>query len=90
MRVTNVKTITFLIQHRTNVRIYQYRSLCVMCNGATVAWTVTVQAAYTDHNVRWCLETLRTRVVQRKVSTREKGKSRTVFSIVNLLSINPI
>ena len=59
------------------------------CNGAPIACTVIVQATYTEHRVKWCLETSRTRVVQRKVSTREKGKSRTVFSIVNLLSINP-
>uniref|UniRef100_M4B6B9 Uncharacterized protein n=1 Tax=Hyaloperonospora arabidopsidis (strain Emoy2) TaxID=559515 RepID=M4B6B9_HYAAE len=60
------------------------------CNREPVACTVTVQATYTGQRVRWCLETSRTRVVQSKVSTREKGKSRTVFSIVNLLSINPI
>ena len=42
------------------------------CNGAPVACTVTVQATYTEHRVRWCLETPRIRVVQRKVSTREK------------------
>ena len=43
-------------------------------NGAPVACTITVQANYTEYRVRWCLETSRTRVVQRKVSTREKGK----------------
>ena len=60
------------------------------CNGAPVACTVTVQATYTEHRVRWCIEISRTRVMQRKVSKREKGKSRTVFSVANLLSIKPI
>ena len=60
------------------------------CNGAPVACTVTVQATYIEHRVRCFLETSRTRIVQRKVLTREKGKSRTVIGIVNLLSINSI
>ena len=60
------------------------------CNGAPIACTVIVQATYTEHRVRGFLQTSRTHVVQRKVSTREKGKSRTVFSMADLLSINPI
>ena len=60
------------------------------CNGASIACTVTVQDTYTEHRVRWCLETSRTRVVQTKVSIRDKGKSKPIFSIVNLLSINHI
>uniref|UniRef100_M4BFW3 Uncharacterized protein n=1 Tax=Hyaloperonospora arabidopsidis (strain Emoy2) TaxID=559515 RepID=M4BFW3_HYAAE len=65
-------------------------ALCRRCNGAPALCTVTVQAVYTEHKVSWCLETSRTCVVQRNVSTREGGKSRTVFSTVNLLLINPI
>ena len=60
------------------------------CNGAPIACIVTAQSTYTEHKVKWCLEISRTRVVQRKVSIRDKGKSRTVFSIINLLFINPI
>ena len=43
------------------------------CNGAPLACTVTVQAAYSENRVRRCLETSCRRVVQRRVSTRAKG-----------------
>ena len=71
-------------------RFYPFKGKEETLNGAPITCNVTVQAARTKYRVRWCLETSRTRVVQRKVSTREKGKSRTVFSIVNLLLIYPI
>uniref|UniRef100_M4B436 RxLR effector candidate protein n=1 Tax=Hyaloperonospora arabidopsidis (strain Emoy2) TaxID=559515 RepID=M4B436_HYAAE len=38
------------------------------CNGASVACTFTVQAAYTENRVSWCLESSRTRVTQTKSS----------------------
>ena len=51
--------------------------LLFRCNGKPIACTVTIQDAYTEHRVSWCLETSRTRILLRKVSIRDKGKSGT-------------
>ena len=69
-----------------------FHEVYVLCNGAPIACTVTVQATYYEHRVSWCLEISRTRIMQRNVLVliQGKGKSRTIFSMVNLLLVNPI
>uniref|UniRef100_M4B9K5 Uncharacterized protein n=1 Tax=Hyaloperonospora arabidopsidis (strain Emoy2) TaxID=559515 RepID=M4B9K5_HYAAE len=57
-----------------------------LCNGAPVSFTVTVHWTQSKVVSRDFTYTRR----EEEGATREKGKSRTVFSIVNLLSINPI
>ena len=61
------------------------------CNGAPVSCTVTVQAAYTEHREKGGASRLHVRASCRGRFQHEKrSKSRTLFSIVNLLLINPI
>ena len=71
--------LTFEVPTPHKITVMGYR--CLQCHTTScLHW----------RKVNRCLGTSCTSIVQRKISTREKGKSRTVFSIVNLMLINPI